>query len=223
VNFTKGSGTSADFLFWIPGMCVFGWCFVGLVVSLLLAREIRRGTFERLRPGNISVSQLVIGLWLCQAFWGAAQLGLSLGLATALGFASPAPTAQLVIVGFGLSLFMSALGVAIGLITTAFLSSEAAAANGCFVLILPLAFLSGSMFPLAFPPVVQLGSWQLSLVDLGLPSAPALRLLADTLVRAQPLVWGWPGWLLLGAHTAMWLAVGAALFRFRRLAWFSRR
>lgn len=215
-SFTQGSGTISDFLFGVPGVVLFGLTFGVMTVALLVVREVQRRTLDRIALSRAGAVGFALGLWGVQMVLGAVQAALVIGTARLVGLPAPAHPGETAVVLLLLVVVMGGVAVGGGLLTAAFSQSEGMAANVSMVFIAPLAFLSGAVFPLQVPEVARLGGAAVLANDF-LPTAPAVRLLADVLVRGQSMVPSLPLLGLVVVEAAALVAVAAAVFGRRRL------
>jgi hypothetical protein len=215
--FTKGSGGSNDFLVSVPGLFVFGWVFGAMTTALLVVREVRRRTIDRAALAGGRASEMAAGLWAAQAVLGLLQAAALLAVLPLCGFPSPSRPLDALLAILILDVPMSALATACGLATAALCSSEGVAVNLCMIFIVPLAFLSGAVFPLPVPTLFSIGGFSVAATDF-LPSAPATRALELALVRGSGLSAAAPAVLAASVGAAAWAVGGAALFGRARLS-----
>ncbi len=222
MSFTKGSGGSGDFLSTLPGLFVFGWIFGAMTSSLLAVREIRRRTIERAVLAGSSAVGIGSGLWAAQFAIGLLQAIVLWATAAMLGMPAPARPFDAALSVLFLSFLMSALATACGLATAALSSSEGVAVNLCMVFIVPLVFLSGSVFPLPSATLFTTGGFGFAATD-ALPSGPATKALDLVLVRGMSIGKALPALALSTIETAAWALAACVLFRSRRLSGPARR
>jgi ABC-2 type transport system permease protein len=211
-EFLPGTGKLSDFDFGVPGLVVFGILFVVMTASTPLVREKVSGTLKRLRLSRARASDLLGGVTLSQLAVSVIQIPLVFGLAVAFGFhgAGSLPLAM----GVGLLLTLTAVGLGCIVACLARNDGEAAAVSSAFLL--PLALLSGGLFPMPDATVATIGGQAISLFDV-LPTRHAAEALRRILVLGAG-----PGdvvyqVVMLAVLSVLTLLVGTALYRRLRL------
>lgn len=146
-----------DFEAYSPGMMVFAVLLLIPQTAMLVGREVRRGTMQRLRLTRLTAAGYLGGVAASQSAY-AVCLGLVLLVLSVLfGFrfgGDPVTTAALTmtcLVLLGLS------AVALGLVLSPFVKSDSSALNVGAVFTMLQVFLSGAFFPMPQPTVLQIG------------------------------------------------------------------
>lgn len=211
VAYEGGTGTSRDFLYALPGLLVFGGTFGGLTLALLLARELRRGTVDRVRLTGSGPAGLFAGLLLAQAAMGILQFAAGGAAAAALGFPPPSSWSDVLVCGAAANVLLAALCAAAAALTVSWARSESSAANLSFLFIAPLAFLSGSLIPIRGALFVRVLGMELAWNDL-LPTAPISTALTRVLVGGEGIAAVAPHLALAAAETLVLCAAASHLF-----------
>lgn len=210
--FVPGTGTLSDLQFGVPGLLVFGVMFGALYSATLLVREEVSGTLLRLRLTRARAAQLLAGIGLAGMVSAAAQVPVAFGTGLALGFKNAGSLPLAIAIGVVLSL--SATGL--GLIAACFSHSDGEAANISTVLMMPVVFLSGAVFPMPELPLGKLAGHTFSLYDL-LPTTHAGEAMRRVLIFGDgPAEIGYElaGLVLL---SLAYLALGVILYQRLRL------
>jgi len=211
-EFVTGTGTLSDFQFGVPGVMVFGILFGVVASALVLVREFVNGTLRRMRLARVRSLDLVLGIVLAMAGLSLVQLPLAFGVALLFGFQSPG--SLLLAIGIGLMLSITATGF--GMLAAAFARSDGDATNLSTLLMLPLVFLSGAIFPMPPAQIATLGGRTISLYDL-MPSTHAAEAMRRVLVYGDgpsEIAYSLAGLTLLSLLS---LAVGVWLYQRLRI------
>lgn len=142
-----GSGPRTFFDIYAPGMIVFALLLTIPQVGMLLAREIRGNTLERLRLTPLRAWQLLAGVSLAQMAIAVVLVGLMLASALVLGFQNYG--SFWLALATGLAINFSA--IAWGLIVACFVENDGQAINMGSVVAMIQVFVSGSFYQL--PPL----------------------------------------------------------------------
>ena len=167
---------------------VFPFTTMFLVTSVAMLRERTSGTLERLLSTPMAKLDLLLGYGLAFALAAAVQAGATCGVAYGLlGLYTPGVAALVI----GIAVLDAMLGMAIGLLASAFATSEFQAVQFMPAVVLPQILLGG-----LFVPRSQMADW-LDHVSDGLPLTYAIDALSevgstsvitDTLVRDVAVV-----------------------------------
>lgn len=142
--FTGNSMTKTEFEAYAPGIFIFSIIMLILSCSLTLIRDVEDGTMLRLRLSRMTTFDYLAGNSVVQWFTGVLSFGLTLWLATLLGFRS---AGSLVVALIVCSLTILSV-IAISLILVAFCrNATMVMIIGNFPLFI-LMFFSGSMLPI---------------------------------------------------------------------------
>jgi ABC-2 type transport system permease protein len=197
---------------------VFGILFTIISTATTLVREDVSQTLRRLRLTQAKASHMLLGVGLAQMLIVLLQIPLAFGLAVACGFgrgeAPMTPGALLLAAGIGLLLAPSAIGA--GLMTAALARNDGEATSLGTMLLVPLAFLSGAIYPMPQAPIGAIAGHAISAYDV-LPAAPAAEAMRQVLVLGAG-----PGDILyelaaVALGGAVYLAVGIVLYQALRL------
>lgn len=212
MDFVSGTGTLSDFQFGVPGVLVFGVMFYAISSATVLVREDTGGTLRRLKLTRANAADLLIGITMAHMVLSAVQIPIAFVTALAFGFKSPGslPLA----IGIGMVLSLTATGL--GLIAACFTRSEASAANLGTVLMMPLVFLSGAMFPMPAVPLFSIGERVISLYDI-MPSTQAGTALRRVLIYGDTPDAISFELVTLTILSVLYLAAGIVFYQRRRL------
>jgi ABC-2 type transport system permease protein len=207
-EFLPGTGTMSDFDFGVGGVIVFGIMFTMISTATVLVRENVMGTLRRLRLTRVGASDLLLGATLAQMVAAAVQIPITFGAAVAMGFRSNG--SLLLVMGIGLLLSLSAVGL--GLIIACFARNDGEAANLGAGALVPMVFLSGALYPMPDVPIMTIAGRTIQIYDI-LPATHASEAMRRVLVFGKG-----PGAIAyeLVAMTLLsvsLLAMGAALYQ----------
>ncbi len=212
MEFLRGTGTLSDLQFGIPGVLVFGVLFNTISAAMVLVREEVKGTLRRLKLSRARAIDVILGITLAHLVLAALQVPLAFGVALLFGFKSPGSLPLAIAIGAVLSL--SATGM--GLLAACFARTEADAANLGTLLLMPLAFLSGAVFPMPPLPLFTVAGRAIQLYDI-LPSTHAAEAMRRVLIFGdgpKQVAYSLAG---LVALSALYLALGVGVYRWRKL------
>jgi ABC-2 type transport system permease protein len=216
-EFLPGTGTSSDFDAAVPGLIVFSLLFLIISSASSLVQEDMHRTIARFRLAGVGGFELVAGVGLAQMALAVLEVLAGFGLAVGLGYGRggvPLEPARILLL-LGVSVLFAVPVVGLGMITAAFSRNDGDAASLGSILLVPLVFLSGILFPMPAVPLFTVAGRTVGLYDL-LPSTLASEAIrkAVTLGDLPSLAFPAAG-LLLQSVLIVWL--GAALFQRRRL------
>ncbi|MCZ2825266.1 MULTISPECIES: ABC transporter permease [unclassified Modestobacter] len=184
---------------------VFPFVVMFLVTSIAMLRERTSGTLERLLTTPLSRLDLLLGYGLAFGLAAAAQAVVTVTIATTVYDLDVTGSLSLVVL---IAVVDAALGVALGLLASAFARSEFQAVQLMPVVVLPQFFLCGLLVPRD-----QLAGWLQAVSDV-LPLSYAVAALQE--VGASPEATG-TMWVDVGVVAgATLLALGLAAATLRR-------
>ncbi|MCZ2817661.1 ABC transporter permease [Modestobacter sp. VKM Ac-2984] len=184
---------------------VFPFVVMFLVTSIAMLRERTSGTLERLLTTPLSRLDLLLGYGLAFGLAAAAQAVVTVTIATTVYDLDVTGPLSLVVL---IAVVDAALGVALGLLASAFARSEFQAVQLMPVVVLPQFFLCGLLVPRD-----QLAGWLQAVSDV-LPLSYAVAALQE--VGASPEATG-TMWVDVGVVAgATLLALGLAAATLRR-------
>jgi ABC-2 type transport system permease protein len=185
---------------------VFPFVVMFLVTSIAMLRERTSGTLERLLTTPLSRGSLLAGYGAAFGLAAAAQALVTVTVATTLyGLEVQGPLWMVVLVAVA----DAALGVALGLLASAFARSEFQAVQFMPVVVLPQFFLCGLLVPRELMP-----GWLQAVSDV-LPLTWAVDALQE-LGRSETVTGGmWVDVALVAGAAAVALALAAATLRRR--------
>lgn len=170
------AGPENEFDLYAPGMITFGLLMIIPQTAMLVAREVRRKTLERLHLTPMRAMDLFAGISLAQMGVAVVQVILVTLAAVAMGFNNQGSMGLAILVGLGLS--FSAIGQ--GLLVACFVQNDSQAANlgGTFAMI--QVFLSGSFYQLPPLTMFTLAGHQIDVFDI-FPATHGFRALQQVL------------------------------------------
>lgn len=140
-------GPTTYFDLYAPGMFIFAWLMLIPQTAMLIAREIRWRTLNRLRLTRMNAWDLLAGSSLAQIVIALVQVVAVFASALVLGFHNQGSLAVAVVVGLAIS--FSAIGS--GLIVACFMQDDSQAANIGASVAMVQVFFSGAFY--AMPPM----------------------------------------------------------------------
>jgi ABC-2 type transport system permease protein len=216
-EFIPGTGTSSDFDAAIPGLLVFSLLFLIISSASSLVQEEMHRTLTRFRMARVSGFELVAGVGLAQMVLAILEVVIGFSVAVALGYGHGTGMLQPVriLLLLGVSVLFAVPVVGLGMITAAFSHNDGDAASLGSIILVPMVFLSGILFPMPAVPLFSIGSRTVSFYDL-FPSTLASEAIrkAVTLGDLPSLAFPVAG-LLLQTVAIVW--IGAALYQKRKL------
>ncbi len=183
-----------------PGLIVIAILLNASLVAMLIAREIRSGTLQRLRLTRLRTWELFAGMSVVQMVLSGLEVALMVLCAMALGLHTRG--APELVLGIGLILSFSAIGL--GLIVACFVSNDSQAINVGGTAAMIQVFLSGAMFPLPPFTVATFAGHEVGLFDI----IPASHVV---LALQQVMCYG-AGWREVGFQIAMAAGLSALYF-----------
>lgn len=216
-EFIPGTGTSSDFDAAIPGLLVFSLLFLIISSASSLVQEEMHLTLARLQLARISGFELVAGVGLAQMVLAVLEVAAGFGVAVMLGYGRGTDLLQpmRILLLFGVSVLFAVPVVGLGMITAAFSRNDGDAASLGSIILVPMVFLSGILFPMPAVPLFSIGSRIVGLYDL-LPSTLASEAIRKAVTLGDPSALTCPvAGLLLETVAIVW--IGAALYQKRKL------
>lgn len=211
-EFLPGTGKLSDFEVGVPGLIVFGLLFAVISSATTLVRETVARTLRRLRLTRAGAFELLAGVTLAHLALALVQVPFTFGVAAAFGFRSPGSLPLAMAVG----VLVAVAAVGLGLIVACFARTDGEAANLGAGVLVPMAFLSGAMFPLPPAPIATVAGRTLSAYDL-LPPSHATEALRRILVHGAGLRDVAFEVSALATLSALLFAAGVLLYRRMRL------
>ncbi|MEW5869725.1 MAG: ABC transporter permease [Chloroflexota bacterium] len=158
----KSGGPQSQYDLYAPGMIVFAILMIIPQTAMLVSRELRWRTLQRLRLTRLNAWELLAGVSLAQMVVALLQVVLIFFAAQALGFHNQGSLGLAILVGLVLSL--SAIGP--GLIVACFVENDSQAANLGATFAMLQVFLCGAWF--AMPPmtIFTLAGHQIDVFDI---------------------------------------------------------
>ncbi|GAC57447.1 putative ABC transporter permease protein [Gordonia hirsuta DSM 44140 = NBRC 16056] len=177
-----------------------------LVTSIAVLRERSSGTLERVLSTPISKGALMAGYAVAFALFAAVQAAVACALAFGAFDLTIAGSVGAVI---GVCVLIGMLGIALGLLCSAFAQTEFQAMQFMPALVFPQLFLCG-----LFVPRAQLPDWMQYLSDV-MPLTFAVQALEQIRDHTAPTALLWRDIAILAGFTVAALALGAATLRRR--------
>jgi len=185
---------------------VFPFVVMFLVTSIAMLRERTSGTLERLLTTPLSRLDLLLGYGLAFGLAAAAQAVVTVTIATTVYDLDVTGSLSLVVL---IAVVDAALGVALGLLASAFARSEFQAVQLMPVVVLPQFFLCGLLVPRD-----QLAGWLQAVSDV-LPLSYAVAALQEVGASAEATGTMWVDVGVVAGATLLALGLAAATLRRR--------
>jgi ABC-2 type transport system permease protein len=177
-----------------------------LVTSVAMLRERASGMLERLLTTPIGKLDLLFGYGMAFGLVAAVQALIAAGVAYWLLDLETAGSAWLVV---GIAVVDAVLGVALGLLCSAFARTEFQAVQFMPVVVIPQFLLCG-----LFVPREQMAGWLQAISDV-LPMSYAVEALQEVGVRAEPTGTMWRDVAVVAGAAVVALVLAAATLRRR--------
>lgn len=165
-SIAAGSGQSlgpqTQFDLYAPGMIVFALLMVIPQTAMLVSREVRWHTLERLQLAPVNTFELLAGISLAQLVVAVFQVVIITWLATALGFHGHGSLWLAVLTGLVLCLG----SIALGLVVAACVENDSQAANLGGSVSMLLVFVSGAWFAMPALTLFTLAGHPIDLFDI---------------------------------------------------------
>ena len=185
---------------------VFPFVVMFLVTSIAMLRERTSGTLERLLTTPLSRPDLLLGYGAAFGLAAAVQAVVTVTVATTLyGLDVAGPLALVVLI----AVVDAVLGVALGLLASAFARSEFQAVQFMPVVVLPQFFLCGLLVPRD-----QMPGWLQAVSDV-LPLTYAVEALAEVGAHTGATTTMWRDVVIVAGSTVLALVLAAATLRRR--------
>jgi ABC-2 type transport system permease protein len=175
-------GPETFFDLYAPGMFVFAWLLLIPQVALLVAREVRWHTLNRLRLTPMRAWDLLAGTALAQLAVGLVQVVCVFAAALLMGFNNQGSLVAAVVIG--LAICFSAIGV--GLVVACFVQDDSQATNLGGAVAMIEVFASGSFYALTPITLFTLAGHQVDLFDF-LPASHGFLALQQVLCYGASL------------------------------------
>ncbi|WP_104525960.1 ABC transporter permease [Blastococcus atacamensis] len=185
---------------------VFPFVVMFLVTSIAMLRERTSGTLERLLTTPLSRLDLLLGYGLAFGLAAALQAAVTVTVATTLYDLDVAGPVGLVVL---IAVCDAVLGVALGLLASAFARSEFQAVQFMPVIVLPQFFLCGLLVPRE-----QMAGWLQAISDV-LPLTYAVEALREVGHSAEATGTMWSDVAVVAGAALLALALAAATLRRR--------
>jgi ABC-2 type transport system permease protein len=202
------AGTKTEFDWAAPGLMVFAIMLLVAQTAMIVVAEVQRGTLHRLRLTAMSAKDLFLGITGSQMLLAAGQIVFMFIVAVLLGYNYEGS----LLFGVVLCIALSLCAVGCGLVTSCIAKTPMEAANFGAGVLMPMVFLSGSMFPI--PPIhlFEISGRSISLWHL-LPPTHVVEAMRMTLTHGQP----WTDCIFqLGATIVLslgYLVIGIMMFQ----------
>lgn len=211
LQFLPGTGTLTDFQFGIPGVLAFGILFGAITSAMVVVRDDVSGVSRRLRLTRLTSLDVVLGVVLGLAAEAFIQLPLSLLVAFLLGLKVQGSIALIFLACFLLSLCATGLGF----LSACFAKNDGEAANIATGFMVPLVFLSGTLFPMPAVPIGKIGSQVISLYDV-FPTSHASEVMRRVMFYGDGFFQLLYPFAMLTIISVLILAAGVWLYQRRR-------
>lgn len=151
-----------QFDLYAPGMMIFALLMIIPQTAMLVAREVRWHTMQRLRLSAVRAWELLSGVGLAQLVVAVGQVLVVLGIALALGFHNNGSLLLAILVG----LVIAASAIGQGLLVASLVQNDSQAANLGSSVAMIQVFLSGAFYPMPPQTVFTLLGHQIDLFDM---------------------------------------------------------
>jgi ABC-2 type transport system permease protein len=185
---------------------IFPFVVMFLVTSIAMLRERTSGTLERLLTTPLSRPALLFGYGTAFGLAAAAQALVTVAVATTVYDLEVAGSLALVVL---IAVVDAVLGVALGLLASAFASSEFQAVQFMPLIVLPQFFLCGLLVPRE-----QMAGWLQAVSDV-LPLTYAVEALREVGRSTEPTGTMWAATAVVAGVAALALALAAGTLRRR--------
>jgi ABC-2 type transport system permease protein len=185
---------------------IFPFVVMFLVTSIAMLRERTSGTLERLLTTPLSRLDLLLGYGVAFGAAAAVQAVVTVTVATTLYGLDVAGALWTVVV---IAVVDAVLGVALGLLASAFARTEFQAVQFMPIVVLPQFFLCGLLVPRE-----QMAGWLQAISDV-LPLTYAVDALRETGRSAEPTGTMWVDVVVVAGAALLALALAAATLRRR--------
>jgi ABC-2 type transport system permease protein len=205
---TMSVSARPGYLIYLPGLIVFAVLTLVPSTAILLGREMRTRTLERLRLSGLSTLEYLGGVGLSQLTVGIVQALLVVIVITITGVS---PLGAWPVLAAGI-LCVAASSVAAGLMLGAFIRNDSQAVNLGYTVTMVQVFLCGAFFPVPTPALFTIAGHEIGWFD-GLPATHGLMAMQQALLYGSG--WNQVGFRLAAAAflTVIWFIVGLLLFR----------
>ncbi len=185
---------------------IFPFVVMFLVTSIAMLRERTSGTLERLLTTPLSRAALLFGYGWAFGLAAAVQAVVTVAVATTVYDLQVAGSLALVVL---IAVVDAVLGVALGLLASAFANSEFQAVQFMPLIVLPQFFLCGLLVPRE-----QMAGWLQAVSDV-LPLTYAVEALQEVGRSTDPTGTIWVDTAVVGGVAALALALAAGTLRRR--------
>jgi len=160
------SGQLTDFELAVPGLLIFSIIMLMLTASVAMVAEVENKTMLRLKMSKVTALELMGGITLVQILVGFISVFITLGVAAALGFRFQGSVMLVTLI----VLLTTISIIAFSLFIAAFSKSVTQVLIiGNFPLFI-FMFFTGAMFPMNVKPLINIGSYPVSLISLMSPT-----------------------------------------------------
>ncbi len=217
-EFIPGTGKMSDFDISTPGVIVFGLLFLVISTATTLVRENVANTLQRLRLAHLHAGHMLLGVSLAQMLIAAIQTPLSFGIAIWFGFGSSGNlTPASLVLSMGVCLLFSVSVIGLGLGVAAFCRNDGEASNLAMIPLVPMAFLSGAIYPMPAAPLFEIGGQVVEVYDL-MSSTHAAEIMRRILIYGEsPAEMGY-AFCMLALLSGAYLGLGILLYQRKKLA-----
>jgi len=151
----NSGGSFSIFYFLAPGIIVFAILLLAIGVAITIAREIEKGTLERLKISKMTSFDLLFGIMLSWTIIAIIQIIIMFSVAIAMGLNWHGGITSLML-GGGIALLSAISSIALGLLLASFVKTETQALYLGILIAVPLSFIVGAFFPL---PRIVIGNF----------------------------------------------------------------
>jgi ABC-2 type transport system permease protein len=195
-----------------PGMIVFALLTLIPATAVLLGREMRKRTLERLRMSELSTMEYLCGV-------GPAQLALGFVQASLVVIALQAahiPMIRLWPVVLLTIVIIAASSIAVGLMLGSFIRNDSQAVNIGYAVTMVQVFMCGAFFPVPTPALLTIAGHQIGFFD-WLPATHGVLALQQALIFGSGVEQVGFRLGVAALLAALWFGIAVLLFRRARM------
>jgi len=198
----------SEFDAYVPGMMVFAILLIIPQTAMLIGRERRRGTLNRLDLSLLRPAEWLGGLSLSQMAVAVLQVGLMFAAALALGFQNRGSLPAAMVIGAVLA-FGS---VGIGLLLGCFMKTDTDALNTGSAVSMLQVFFSGSFFAMPMPALFTLWDHPITAFD-AIPATHGMIALQQILSGGATLEQVWFRAAAAAVLSLVYFWIGVSVYR----------
>jgi ABC-2 type transport system permease protein len=209
---TELDAARTGYLIYLPGLIIFAVLTLVPSTAIILGREMRTRTLQRIRLSGLSSVQYLSGIGLSQMAIGFIQ---AFSIVVALQLLGIRSLGSGLVLAIGVAV-VAASAVAWGLMLGAFIRNDSQAVNLGYTVTMVQVFLCGAFFPTPTPTLFTIAGHPMGWFD-WLPATNALMALQQALIFGSGLEEVGFRLGIATVLTAFWLCVGVICFQRGRM------